>query len=416
MTKKNTITVFEHESLRLSDDKLSQGQLESLQAFYGEKGVPYFSLIHKGIKFNSFVGVLQVGATIIEVLPKADGIDSDAGWREALIGMMRSVGIFNIQAPSRSSLQVKTNSILDLYFELFINQVEYLLHSGLVKKYRKVEGNKNALKGRIKFSKHISKNVVHKERFYVCHTTYDNHHQLHSILFKAIKLLQRTNSNPLLSNRLGVLNLDFPEMPDIKVTESLFSKIQYNKKTEKYRNAIEIARLLLLNYHPDVRRGQNHVLALMFNMNLLWEKFVYVSLRKHKLSGTVIESQTEKKFWKPDSGRRTTMKPDIVIKTDRDDCIVLDTKWKNLNGKNPSPDDLRQMYVYMNYYEANKVALLYPGGCDTSIAGRYFKETLSVTGEKECSMISLGVNENIAQWQYSINSYINEWISGRTLE
>ena len=46
MSRKNLITVFEHESLKVSGDKLTQPQLESLQAFYGEKGVPYYSLIH----------------------------------------------------------------------------------------------------------------------------------------------------------------------------------------------------------------------------------------------------------------------------------------------------------------------------------------------------------------------------------
>ena len=72
MKSNNHITVFEHESLKLNSGKINELQLKSLQEFYGEKGSPYFSLIHNGIKFNEHVGVIQVGPTIIEILPKID--------------------------------------------------------------------------------------------------------------------------------------------------------------------------------------------------------------------------------------------------------------------------------------------------------------------------------------------------------
>jgi 5-methylcytosine-specific restriction enzyme subunit McrC len=350
---------------------------------------------------------------MIEVLPKADKSDNTEKWRNVLISMLQAVGVFDIHAPSSSDLRLKSNSILDLYFELFVMEVEYLLRRGLVKKYRSKEGNRTALKGSIQFAKHISHNLIHKERFYVRHTTYDKEHTIHAIILKAIKLLSQINSNPQLSSRLGALMLDFPELYDIKITGSLFEKIVLNRKTQPYKNALEIAKLILLNYHPDINTGNNHVLALMFDMNILWEQFVYKSIQKHKGASTTIRAQNTKNFWKPATGYRSKMRPDIVLNKGTDKCVVLDTKWKNLNGYSPSSADLRQMFVYMKYYGAQKVALVYPGTEYSHNSGKYYdhrvisKEQLS---KEECSIISLGVKHNVKRWEKEIYGYIFSWI------
>ncbi len=405
------ITIFEHGSLRTDrgDKRLTDAQLRALQLYYGENGVPYYSLIHNGVKFCEYVGVIQIGKTTIEILPKADKKNDISSWREVLIGMLQTVGVFNIHAPSSSNLQLKSNSILDLYFELFVIELEYLLYRGLVKKYRKVEGNATSLKGSIQFAKHLNKNLVHQERFYVRYTSYDKEHLLHAILYKVLKLLNKINTNTPLSSRLGSLILDFPEIQDIKITESLFEGIRLDRKTENYKNALEISKFLLLNYHPDVGRGKNDVLALMFDMNVLWEQFVYISFRKFKPKGTTITAQNTKNFWKPTSGYRSKIKPDIVLNKGKKKCIVLDTKWKNLDGYNPPPDDLRQMYVYMQFYTARKVALIYPGTKSNIQSGTYYQETSEELGSKECSLISIAVNKNIRLWQKQLSEQIINW-------
>jgi len=409
------ITVFEHESLRTDRGTpcITNEQLEALSLFYGENGVPYYSLINKGVKFNKYVGVIQTGKTVIEVLPKADKGNDMEMWRKILISMLHAAGILDIHAPSSSNLNLKANSILDLYFEFFIQEIEYLLHRGLIKKYRKTEGNKTSLKGSIQFAKHISQNLVHQERFYVRYSTYDKEHDIHAILYKTLKLLNRINTNISLNSRLGSVLLDFPELYDIKISESVFDKIVLNRKIKPYKNALEIARMLLLNYHPDLSHGINNILALMFDMNLLWERFVYVSLHKYKSGNTTIAAQNTMSFWKPDSGNRSSIRPDIVLNRNTDTCVVLDTKWKNLNGSNPSPEDLRQMFVYMEYFGAKKVALVYPGAEYSNKSGHYYDHGQTRPGElsdEECSIISIGVEPDIRKWQKEIHEKISDWV------
>jgi len=404
------ITVFEHETVRFDkgEKKITRDQFYALEQYYGE-GVPFFDLCYNGVKFNEHVGVLQVGRTLIEVLPKADKIktklSSEKRWRNILIGMLKAVGDFSIKQTSSSDLKIRPNTILDLYFEMYIKEVEFLLHTGLVKKYRKIESNSTTLKGSLQFSKHIQQNLTHQERFYVRHNTYDANHLLHLVLYKAIRLLSQINTNAALKSRIGALLLYFPEMPDLKVTESTFNKIVFNRKTESYKKAIEIARLILLQYHPDLGKGHNHVLALMFDMNDLWEQFIFVSLRKqNKVPGVIIKAQSSKYFWKPEKGFRTTVRPDIFIQQEGKN-IILDTKWKNLNGANPSTDDLRQMYVYSRYFDAKKVALVYPGDYGMR-KGNYIQEDSDSESKNECSLISIPVNDNIRDWQKMIHESI----------
>ena len=153
--------------------------------------------------------------------------------------------------------------------------------------------------------------------------------------------------------------------------------------------------------------GKNDVLALMFDMNKLWEKFVFKSLKKFKNQDTIINEQVTKYFWKPKNGFRSPIIPDIIMKNIKQDIsIVLDTKWKNLNGKNPSPDDLKQMYVYHNYYEANQVLLIYPG-IESFNTGFYLHPKTGSATETECSVICLSViNSNIYEWQKYIHDFI----------
>jgi len=194
---KNHISIFEHQSLIFDLRKKEENDLHNALVKFFENGVPYYSLIRNGVKFNEFVGVIQVGNTLISVLPKSDKkmLDSKKEkekWNEVLIDMIRAVHGFDVKAPSSGNLKTKNNSVLDLYFELFVKEVEYLLHRGLVKKYRKTEGNLTALKGSLMFSKHVHKNVVHKERFYTQYTTYDTEHLLHIILYKTLQVLKKS--------------------------------------------------------------------------------------------------------------------------------------------------------------------------------------------------------------------------------
>ncbi len=399
------IQVYEHEILKIGQKDFKAEHFEALSRYHGEKGCSYFSLVNKGVKFCEYVGVIQIDGITIEVLPKIDSLDSKAKCQDILIKMLRSINSFKPHAPSSASLKLHKNSVLDLYFEMFVVELEMLFRKGLLKKYRKVESNSDSLNGSLLFGKHISKNYIHKERFYVRHTAYDENHTLNQILLKTISLLKRINTNPHLSGRIRNLYTFMPEVQDITTSERIFGNLKYSRKSKVYRGAIEIARLLLMNYHPDVTKGKNNVLALMFDMNVLWEKFVYLSLRR-QLRDYEVKPQSSKDFWQKTTGYKSTvsLRPDIVIEKDGKH-FVLDTKWKLVEKHGASIAELRQMFAYSHYFEADKTALFYPATESNSIHGKFCNTV------KTCSILKQQLPIDFADWQVQIGENVSEWIA-----
>ncbi|GAB5538319.1 MAG: hypothetical protein Salg2KO_04220 [Salibacteraceae bacterium] len=277
LNKPEPIRVFEHEKLRVGKDGIPESIFKQLEKYRGT-GVdfPFYSLGHQCVIFNEHVGVIQVGNQSIEILPKIDREDRDTtSWQRILLDMLLFTQNVQPQTFQDAQLNLKANSILELYFDLFLNECLRLMRQGLIKRYRKEEGNQLALKGALMFGKHIQQNVVHKERFYTRHTKYTKEHLLHQVLLECLHSIKSVSANAAITEKTNRVLFDFPEQERISVSALHFQRIVPNRKTEPYAEALKIAKLLLLRYRPDISYGKEEVISLMFNMNDLWEEVVF---------------------------------------------------------------------------------------------------------------------------------------------
>ncbi|WP_139921402.1 McrC family protein [Hymenobacter sp. DG01] len=366
----NILRVLEYSILRIGDEQ--QGvQFEKrhwnlLFRFHDEHHAQrYYDMRHDGVRFRSYVGVIQVGDITIEILPKVDDVDvaSDATlhqWQGILLRMLHESGTLKLDSLSNALLREKENSLLDIYFDLFLNEVESLLHRGLVKRYRHTEGQQNALRGTIQFGKHIAQNLVHQERFYTRHQTYDHQHLHNQLIRQALLLLPRLTSSSTLRGRTARALLQWTEMPTIKVSAATFARLTFSRKTEAYRSALVIARLILLQYRPDLKGGSSDLVALLFNMNQLWERYLLRTLQRlAEPYGWTVQKPDYKVFWAGKDSTTSEMQPDILIDMAGQGNLVLDAKWKRPKGR-PAEADLRQLYTYAHHYDARHTLLLYP--------------------------------------------------------
>lgn len=356
MQNKKFIQVFEYQKLRYDDSGIfRKHHFDAMVKFNELHQNKYFTIIHQGIRFGSYVGVIQIGGLTIEILPKADNNENaDKNlWQNVLLNMLKICKKIQVESISETQLKKRYHSILDVYFELYLNEIERLVKKGLIKKYRKNQSNQNALKGKLLFAQNIQKNVVHKEHFYCEHQVYDKNHLLHQILYKGLLVL-KTFVNDSLKDKLNRLLFEFQDIENINIQKKHFDKVIIDRKNHDYQKAIDIAKIIILNYSPSLNYGNENLLTLLFDMNALWEEYIFRILQKHKTDEIEVSFQNSDKFWE-----NKRIRPDIVLKT-KDETFVIDTKWKIIEANNPSDDDLKQMFVYNLHWKAEKTLLLYP--------------------------------------------------------
>lgn len=357
MSRIPPIQVFEHNKLRIGDFGFNQNHFDAMVLFNEKNQNKYYTIIHKGVLFSSYVGVIQIGGLTIEILPKADNSenpDKKRTWRDVLLSMLKVCKHIQVDNVSETNLSKKYNSILEVYFEMYLNEIESLTKQGLIKKYRRVQSNQNALKGKLIFSQNIQKNLIHKERFYCEHQVYDKDHLIHQILFRGLLILKDLINNSL-QDKLNRVLFEFQDYQEIMINKNHFEKLLNDRKTAPYSKALDIAKMIILNYSPNLNSGKDNMLTLLFDMNKLWEEYIYRILQKHKPKEYQISYQNSDRFW-----NSKTIRPDIVITNEKNEKFVIDTKWKIINATSPSDDDLKQMFTYNLHWNAEKSMLLYP--------------------------------------------------------
>ena len=352
---KNIVQVFEHQTFKIA-------HFNTLEKYGYKTKEKYFSVGNKRIKFNNYVGVIQVKNLTIEILPKADNDGNNQlskdKWHNALISMLNECKLIKLNAISNAKLKIKSASILDLYYDLFLSETEIIFKHGLRKNYRTIDENINKVKGKILFTKQIRKNAFHKEKFYVEHKIFDADNKLNQILFKALLVLKAIVHNPNHNIRISKLLLNFEGLSEKNITEKWFDKLKFDRNTGRYKQAITLAKLIILRYSPDLKGGNENVLAIMFDMNILYENYVYRKLKALQSYPDIpiikVKEQNRTPFWETRG-----LRADIVVETE-DKHLVIDTKWKVLKDNKPSDSDLKQMFVYNLHYNTDLSILLYP--------------------------------------------------------
>ena len=157
-----SIQRYEHGTLFIDQEGFTRTHWNAFVKLNVLHGGKYFDVLHNGLKFKEYVGVIQVDGLLVQINPKADKNDPDENWQDVLLLMLKSCGHLKAQSIGNAEVRKQNINLLEVYFEYFLREVEGLVHRGLVKKYRTNSGNGKSLKGKLEFAGHLRENLIYK--------------------------------------------------------------------------------------------------------------------------------------------------------------------------------------------------------------------------------------------------------------
>ena len=316
----------------------------------------------KVLQAQNYVGVIQTkDGTTIEILPKIKNATIEKS-KEILIKMLKTLKNSPFKNLSVANLKSSKIPLFEIFISMFLEELTVLVRNGIKSDYISKEENLKFLKGKLKISEQIKYNTIHKERFFVQYEEFISNRVENRLIKTTLQFLY--NKSKLNKNQQRIREFLFV-FDEIEISHNIktdFSKIKLNRQMKDYEQVLLWCKTFLFENSFSPYKGNDIAFALLFDMNLLFESFVYSYLKKSS-NFQDIKSQDRTHHLAYENGiGRFRLKPDIVINGGK---IIADTKWKILSEDKAYngvlQDDMYQLYAYGTKYDnCEKIYLIYP--------------------------------------------------------
>jgi 5-methylcytosine-specific restriction enzyme subunit McrC len=329
---------------------------------------------HRVMQVTSFVGVIRTpDGYQIEVLPKV-GKDIGGGHVEArqlLIKMLSCLHGFRHILTDSAELSAARIPLLEIFISEFLRAVEHIVKRGLRSDYRQRQDNLFTLRGKLLMSPHLRQNLYRADRFFTEHDEFSSDRPENRLLHAALRrvlLLTGTQANQQLARELDFVFADVPPSTQTRID---FQQVRLDRGMGYYVDALAWARLILNEESPLTGTGRHTAPSLLFPMEAVFEAFVAKNLSRQLTPPLILKTQARSHHLVRHRDQNWfRLKPDLLIRNSDRDLLVLDTKWKLLDGLKAngtdkyglSQSDFYQLQAYgLSYLDGTgDVVLIYP--------------------------------------------------------
>mgnify|MGYP002791879453 FL=1 len=315
------------------------------------------------LQAQNYVGIIQAkSGDSLEILPKIHDNDNSnneeavENSKKILLTMLKTLKSHPFKNINIANLKSLNLPLLEIFISMFLDEVSKLIKIGIKSDYVELEDNLKFLKGKLKISEQIRKNIVHKERFYVCYQEFSTDRAENRLIKSTLEFLYKRSKSSKNQQLIREYLFIFDEISSSSDINADFSRLKLNRQTKHYEQALLWSKIFLQNKSFSPYRGSDVAFALLFDMNRLFESYIGNFVKK-RLPNAKLQHSQKYLIEKP---KGFMLKPDIFLRHQKRNYIA-DTKWKIIKSKDDiSQTDLYQLYAYGKKYECGKLYLIYP--------------------------------------------------------
>ncbi len=345
----------------------------------------------KVLQAQNYVGVIQTkDRTTIEVVPKISSLKDDEKTEEnskpktkedksktILIKMLKTLKKSPFKNFNMANLKSSKMPLLEIFICMFLEELSKLIKKGIKSDYVTKEENLKFLKGKLKISEQIKYNTIHKERFFVQYEEFMSDRIENKLIKTTLQYLYKKAKSNKNQQRIREFLFVFDEIGISHNIKTDFSNLKLNRQMKDYEQVLLWCKTFLLENSFSPYKGNDVAFALLFDMNLLFESYVYDYLKRNgNFNDITAQDKRHHLAYLDGKTSKFQLKPDIVINKGE---IIADTKWKLLSEDKThqgiSQSDMYQLYAYgTKYKDCKYMYLIYPyDGLDIQNSYQYFR-------------------------------------------
>lgn len=325
-----------------------------------------FCINRHGVQTNCFVGIIKYKNMQIEILPKL--LNNDVFEREQtlknLIYMLNYTKQLKINSINMGLLSTSRAPFIEVLIQTYARTLFDALKYTVPKNYVRMTENITCIRGKLNLARHIRKNCANKTRFFCDFDEFSEDNLLNQMFLFVTSCLRTITTDSHTKKLLTFIINNYADITLRHISLVDVEKLRLGRNQKCFEVPFMLAKLFLGGMSVDLSKQSIDNVALVWDMNILFEEFVFEFIKKNqkKIGITDIKYQKGKRLLRKISDNRKygNTYVDMFVKTPSVPCgIVLDTKYK-LKSRFDT-NDVYQVTTYCMIHKSKNAILLYPG-------------------------------------------------------